>query len=220
MSGHPGPGLRTLLRARAGLLSGGDTWEGGERATRTDAAEHTSWRDAVAVHALILGGAQSGKSVFAEERALGLGGGNVLYVATALAHPDDPELLRRIEAHRERRHSGWSLLELAGGSLDTVLEAANGRGVVLFDSLTLWVSARVYDEEESGTLEEFERFVGRVDRIREPVILVSDEVGLGVVPKSAEGRRFRDLLGLVNQRAAAAAEEVYLCVAGIAHRIK
>jgi adenosylcobinamide kinase/adenosylcobinamide-phosphate guanylyltransferase len=53
-----------------------------------------------------------------------------------------------------------------------------------------------------------------------PVILVSDEVGLGVVPESREGRRFRDLLGLVNQRAAAVAEEVYLCVAGIAQRIK
>jgi len=90
----------------------------------------------------------------------------------------------------------------------------------LFDSLTLWVSARAYDGEESGTLEQFERFLGRADALSEPLILVSDEVGLGVVPESPEGRRFRDLLGLVNQRAAVAAEEVYLCVAGIAHRIK
>ena len=90
----------------------------------------------------------------------------------------------------------------------------------MFDSLTLWVSARAYDGEESGTLEQFERFLGRADALSEPLILVSDEVGLGMVPESAEGRRFRDLLGLVNQRAAVAAEEVYLCVAGIAHRIK
>jgi adenosylcobinamide kinase / adenosylcobinamide-phosphate guanylyltransferase len=90
----------------------------------------------------------------------------------------------------------------------------------LFDSLTLWVSARAYGGEESGTLEQFERFLGRADTLSEPLILVSDEVGLGVVPESPEGRRFRDLLGLVNQRAAVAAEEVYLCVAGIAHRIK
>jgi len=74
--------------------------------------------------------------------------------------------------------------------------------------------------EERGTLEEFERFVGLASALREPVVLVSDEVGLGVVPESAEGRRFRDLLGLVNQRAAATAEEVFLCVAGIAQRIK
>jgi adenosylcobinamide kinase/adenosylcobinamide-phosphate guanylyltransferase len=74
--------------------------------------------------------------------------------------------------------------------------------------------------EESGILEEFERFVELADASSEPVILVSDEVGLGVVPESAEGRRFRDLLGLVNQRAAMVAREVYLCVAGIAQRIK
>ena len=90
----------------------------------------------------------------------------------------------------------------------------------MLDSLTLWVSARAYDGEESGTLEQFERFLEHADALSEPLILVSDEVGLGVVPESPEGRRFRDLLGLVNQRAAVAAEEVYLCVAGIAHRIK
>ena len=156
----------------------------------------------------------------AEERALTLGGGNVLYVATAIARPDDPDLTRRLQAHRERRHRSWGLLELGGGSLDPVLEAADGWSVVLFDSLTLWVSARMLDENESGILEEFERFVGGASMRPEPVILVSDEVGLGVVPESAEGRRFRDLLGLVNQRAAAAAEEVHLCFAGIAQRIK
>jgi adenosylcobinamide kinase/adenosylcobinamide-phosphate guanylyltransferase len=169
---------------------------------------------------LILGGARSGKSAFAEERALELGGENVLYVATALASPDDPELLRRIEAHRERRPPGWGLLELAGGSLDPVLEAAGGWEAVLLDSLTLWVSARVYGEEEEATLEAFERFAVRAGALSERVILVSDEVGLGMVPESPEGRRFRDLLGLVNQHAAAVAEQVHLCVAGIGWRIK
>jgi adenosylcobinamide kinase/adenosylcobinamide-phosphate guanylyltransferase len=169
---------------------------------------------------LILGGARSGKSALAEERALSLGGGNVLYVATAIARPEDPDLSRRIEAHRERRELNWGLLELKGGGLDSVLDAMDGWSAILFDSLTLWVSARMLDEVESGILEEFERFVGRASMRPEPVILVSDEVGLGVVPESAEGRRFRDLLGLVNQRAAAAAEEVHLCVAGIAQRIK
>ena len=128
--------------------------------------------------------------------------------------------MRRVEAHRERRNPGWGLLELAGGSLDPVLEAADGNRAVLLDSLTLWVSARMLKGEEGGTLEEVERFVGRVGELPLPVILVSDEVGLGVVPESGEGRRFRDLLGLVNQRAAATAEEVHLCVAGIGSRIK
>ncbi len=149
-----------------------------------------------------------------------MGGENVLYAATALAPPDDQDLLRRIEAHRERRHPDWDLLELAGGSLEPVLEAADGWGAVLLDSLTLWMSAWMLDREENRILEEFERFIEHAGALREPVILVSDEVGLGVVPESAASRKFRDLLGLVNQRAAAAAEEVYLCVAGIAHRIK
>lgn len=191
----------------------------GERAARGGVARRAGG-GAVAVRALILGGARSGKSAFAEERALELGGGDVLYVATALARSNDPELARRIEAHRERRHHDWGLLEIAGGSMDPVLEATHGWGAVLIDSLTLWASARMLEGDESGTLKEFERFVGRVGMLPEPVILVSDEVGLGVVPESAEGRRFRDLLGLVNQRAAAAAEEVHLCVAGIAQRIK
>lgn len=74
--------------------------------------------------------------------------------------------------------------------------------------------------DEGGTLEEFGRFVGLAGEMDTTTILVSDEVGLGLVPESAGGRRFRDLLGLVNQRAAATADEVHLCVAGIALRIK
>ena len=109
---------------------------------------------------------------------------------------------------------------MADGDLVPVLEAADGWEAVLFDSLTLWVSTRLFRDRESGTLEEFERFVQRVNNSSVPTILVSDEVGLGPVPENAEARRFRDLLGLVNQRAVTAAEEVHLCVAGIAHRIK
>ncbi len=149
-----------------------------------------------------------------------MGRERVLYVATALASPDDPELSRRIKLHRLRRHPGWGLLELAGGNLAPVLEAANGYGAILLDSLTLWISARMLKGEESGTVEEFERFIALAGDQNAPVILVSDEVGLGVVPESAEGRRFRDLLGLVNQRAAAEAGEVHLCIAGIAQRMK
>ncbi len=89
---------------------------------------------------------------------------------------------------------------------------------MLLDSLTLWVSARMPGEEE--TLEALDLFLEGATSLATPFILVSDEVGLGVVPGSEEGRRFRDTLGLVNQRAAAAAAEVHLCVAGIAVRIK
>jgi adenosylcobinamide kinase / adenosylcobinamide-phosphate guanylyltransferase len=133
-------------------------------------------------------------------------------VATAIDDGDE-DLQRRIRLHRERRPRGWGTLEIGG--LDEVLNAAERWDAVLLDSLTLWVSAR-----DEPALPEFDRFLTRAGDLSVPLLMVSDEVGLGVVPESGAGRRFRDLLGLVNQRAAEAAEEVHLCVAGIGIRIK
>jgi adenosylcobinamide kinase/adenosylcobinamide-phosphate guanylyltransferase len=133
-------------------------------------------------------------------------------VATAIKGGDE-DLLRRIMLHRERRSCGWGTLEI--GDLDEVLQAAERWDAVLLDSLTLWVSAR-----EEPALPELERFLARARDLSVPFFLVSDEVGLGVVPESEAGRRFRDVLGLANQRAAEAAEEVHLCVAGVSVRIK
>jgi adenosylcobinamide kinase / adenosylcobinamide-phosphate guanylyltransferase len=134
-------------------------------------------------------------------------------VATAIVG-DDADLKRRVGLHRDRRPDGWGTLET--GSLNEVLEAAEQWDAVLLDSLTLWVSTRAEDQ----AFAEFEKFLAGVDNLDVPFVLVSDEVGLGVVPESEAGRRFRDALGLVNQRAAAAAEEVHLCVAGVDVRIK
>jgi len=133
-------------------------------------------------------------------------------VATAIVDGDE-DLQRRTRLHRERRPRGWGTLEI--GALDQVLEAADEWDAVLLDSLTLWVSAR-----DEPALPEFDRFLTRARELGVPLFLVSDEVGLGVVPESEAGRRFRDLLGLVNQRAAEAAEEVHLCVAGMSIRLK
>ena len=133
-------------------------------------------------------------------------------MATALV-AEDEDLQRRVRLHRERRPSGWGTLQIGG--LDEVLNAAERWDAVLLDSLTLWVSAR-----EERALTEFDQFLARAEELAVPLLLVSDEVGLGVVPESEAGRRFRDALGLVNQRAAAAAEEVHLCVAGVGIRIR
>jgi adenosylcobinamide kinase/adenosylcobinamide-phosphate guanylyltransferase len=148
-----------------------------------------------------------------------MGGDSVLYVATALASRD-PELEERVRIHRERRPAGWGTLELGGGDLGVVLDAAGQWRAVLLDSLTLWVSARMPGENKEKTLLELDRFLEGAAAHATPLILVSDEVGLGVVPESDAGRAFRDALGLANQRAAAVAEEVRLCVAGIGVRIK
>ncbi len=149
--------------------------------------------------------------------ASALGGDRVLYVATALPQ-EDRDLELRVRRHRERRPAGWGTLELGGGDLGAVLEAARGWRAVLLDSLTLWVSARMEGEKEM--LQDLDRFLEEARTFPTPLVLVSDEVGLGVVPVSGVGRRFRDALGVVNQRAAAAAEEVHLCVAGVGIRIK
>ena len=116
--------------------------------------------------------------------------------------------------HRDRRPGEWGTLEL--GNLDDVLKVAEQWDAILFDSLTLWVSAH----QEEHALAGFNNFLAGAEDLTTPFVLVSDEIGLGVVPESESGRRFRDALGLVNQRAAAAAEEVHLCVAGVDLRIK
>jgi len=139
-------------------------------------------------------------------------------VATALLDTDDRELERRVAAHRERRPAGWGLLELPGGSLLPTLRHAEGHGAVLLDSLTLWVSARMLAGEEEGTVEAVGEFVEGAGAL--PVVVVSDEVGLGGVSGDEGTRRFADLLGLVNEEVAAAADEVHLCVAGVPCRIK
>ena len=166
---------------------------------------------------MILGGARSGKSLLAERVAGELGGGRVLYVATAILG-NDPELRRRVDLHRERRPAGWGTAE--AGDLTRTPEEALTWPAVLLDSLTLWVSAQLASVGEEETLRGFDDFLDEVSTLSTPFVLVSDEVGLGVVPEGEAARAFRDTLGLVNQRAAAAAEEVHLCVAGVGVRIK
>lgn len=133
---------------------------------------------------------------------------------------NDPDLQRRVRRHRDRRPEGWETQELGGGPLNAVLEEAERRDAVLLDSLTLWVSARMEHAGDEEVLGDLGRFLEEASAFSVPLILVSDEVGLGVVPESPAGRRFRDLLGLANQKAAAAAEEVRLYVAGLRIKVK
>lgn len=176
------------------------------------------------VRAFVTGGARSGKSAFAERLALELGGESVLYVATAEAPEGDSEMRRRVEEHRGRRPAGWSTFEVSysapGASLSEAARAGGESEAVLLDSLTLWVSGRMASGADEEILAELGGFLSAVAAPDASVVVVTDEVGLGLVPESREGRRFRDLLGLANQRAAAAAEEVYLCVSGVPLRMR
>ena len=176
---------------------------------------------------LILGGVRSGKSSFAEKLAQDIGG-PTLYVATGL--PIDQEMEQRIRRHRASRPAHWNTLEepinLATG-IEAKICSMEAPGAVLVDSLDLWVSNFLLEHQNSEAEAVEVSAICAIDRLVQMAcstsaayFLVSSEVGLSLVPPEPLGRRFQDLLGLVNQRVAAAADRVYLVVAGIPKQIK
>jgi adenosyl cobinamide kinase/adenosyl cobinamide phosphate guanylyltransferase len=159
---------------------------------------------------LVLGGARSGKSAYAERRAAALAGdGSVTVVVTAEVG-DDHDLAARVAAHRARRPPGWTTVE-AGAALVASLAATSG--VALVDALGPWLAATPEFAPDSAGL------CGALRRRRGDTVVVSEEVGLGVHPSSEAGRRFRDALGEMNQAVAAVADEAVLVVAGRAVRL-
>ena len=163
---------------------------------------------------LITGGARSGKSRRAELRARSFPGQPV-YVATAEAL--DAEMDERIARHRARRGSDWIEREVP---LDLVaaLAETDGGGARLVDCLTLWLSNLLHAERNWS--QEVTRLADALPRQRSPVILVTNEVGLGIVPDNALARTFRDAAGLMNQSIAGAADEVEFVVAGLPMKLK
>jgi adenosylcobinamide kinase/adenosylcobinamide-phosphate guanylyltransferase len=170
---------------------------------------------------LVLGGVRSGKSAFAESLAR-KAEGPVLYLATGQV--TDDEMAERIRRHREARPGHWDTLEEPldlSVALQPVLHGANPPAVVLLDSLDVWVSNLLLRHEgepfavvESVTLESLRRMLDLCRDSTADFIVVSSEVGLSLVPPTTLGRHFQDLLGLANQKVAAAATRVYLVVAG------
>lgn len=164
---------------------------------------------------LVLGGTKSGKSRYALERARALGGDRVTFVATA--QPGDPELDVRISRHRSERPAAWRTVEPAI-DLAPALRDAEPSHVVLLDSLTLWLSWAI--EHSAAPQELWAAAQAEIERRAAPVVIVSEEVGLGLIPTSPLGRRFLDEIGVLNQAVAVRADEVWLLVAGIPVRLK
>ena len=169
----------------------------------------------------VLGGARSGKSAFAER--LAAQGGRVMYVATAEALDDD--MRRRIAAHRSQRPAEWGTVEEPLHLASVLPAALDGYDTCLLDCVTLWVSNLLLSKEgnpaaEREILEAARALMEVYERSHATWIVVSNEVGLGVVPPSALGARYRDALGRVNQLLAARADRVYLMVAGLALELK
>jgi adenosylcobinamide kinase / adenosylcobinamide-phosphate guanylyltransferase len=162
---------------------------------------------------LVLGGARSGKSRYAEGLADGAAGDR-LYIATA--QPGDAEMAARIASHRQRRGLGWTTLE-APIELAGALATADA-GFVLIDCITLWISNLLLaDLDIAPRLEALAEALAARQRT---VAVVSNEVGLGIVPDNALARRFRDEAGLANQRLARACDEVVLLTAGLPQKLK
>ena len=157
---------------------------------------------------LVLGGARSGKSRYAETIITALPP-PWIYAATGQAL--DAEMTARIGAHRARRGAGWTTVETPRDLAATV--TAHGRTPVLVDCLTLWLSNLMMADASIDA--EFDRLEQALDKAIAPVVLVANEVGSGIVPDNALARRFRDLQGVLNQRIAAQSDQVVLLVAGL-----
>ncbi len=168
---------------------------------------------------LILGGARSGKSSFAVWLAKKYN--NVAYVATAQALDD--EMRERIEQHKRQRPASWHVIE---SPRDVAMTVEGLRAdLILIDCLTLHVTNMLLDDNKKEAKEEYitneiEALCGAAKNSAADVIMVSNEVGLGIVPADPVSRSFRDIAGKTNQIAASQADEVYLITAGIPQKLK
>ena len=178
---------------------------------------------------LIIGGAGSGKSHFAQELAL-KSGEPVLFVATAVA--GDEEMQQRIEEHKRTRSAAWSTLEVTTQVGSQIEQKIGGAKVVIVDCITLLVnnilgqhSDQTGEQSDAPLIEkrliaEVGELIECINRVDASFIIVTNEVGLGLVPANRVGRLYRDLLAKANQMLAQAADEVYLMVAGLSVQIK
>ena len=189
---------------------------------------------------LVTGGARSGKSAFAEEQLADRE--RVCYIATGLPRGEDPEWQERIRLHQERRPASWTTQEQYAGLADWLREQSHP--VYLLDCATLLTSNRLFDliaqhfpdklelseehflsrQEQSFLLqlleEEWQELLSTIRQTDAECWIVTDEVGLGIVPETRLGRFFRDVQGKINQLIAKEASEAYLVICGLAQQLK
>lgn len=164
---------------------------------------------------LVLGGARSGKSAFAEGLVEQSGLAKA-YVATGQAF--DEEMHRRVGAHRARRGSEWELAEEPLDLCGVLGQTCATDKAVLVDCLTLWVTNLMMAERDQA--DEADGLILALETLSGTIVLVSNEVGQGIVPDNAMARAFRDHAGLLHQKVAAMADEVYFVTAGLPQRLK
>ena len=163
---------------------------------------------------LVTGGARSGKSSFAEKRTKQLGS-SLIYIATSKII--DSEMEKRVAEHQARRGSEWQTFH-APLKLTEALSETDGKGPCLVDCLTIWLNNLIFHNED--TVVATKELIKVLEQRSDPVVLVTNEVGSGIVPENALARRFRDEAGRMNQIISKVADEVYLSVSGIPLQIK
>jgi adenosylcobinamide kinase / adenosylcobinamide-phosphate guanylyltransferase len=167
-------------------------------------------------HVLILGGARSGKTGFAERLAMGAGV-SPAYLATAQAL--DSEMRERVESHRRQREGRFETIEEPLALADALERAAARHDVILVDCLTLWITNLLgAGRDVAAAVEDLATALAKVEASR--IILVSNEVGLGIVPDNPLARTFRDLAGSTHQRMAEICDDVYFVAAGLPLTLK
>ncbi len=180
---------------------------------------------------LILGGARSGKSSFAQEQVIRKKQASTIYLASAVAF--DGEMKDRIKRHQQDRPAEWQTVEAPYDAHDPIRQLGQEKGIILWDCLTFYLNNLIYQETEiknNGTsdlakieqlvLEEVDRIIALKDKTQCDLTVVSNEVGNGVVPENELGRLFRDIAGRANQKFAQACDRVYLVTAGISTKLK
>ncbi len=164
---------------------------------------------------LITGGARSGKSRYAEARVAAYPSP---WAFLATAEAGDEEMAERIRLHQTRRSQEWRTVEAPLALVDALQETARFSGAQLVDCLTLWLSNLMQAERDVGA--EMDRLCNYLTDTTTPVVLVTNEVGMGIVPANALARRFRDEAGRMNQAIAVVAQEVVLMVSGYPTTVK
>ena len=161
---------------------------------------------------LVVGGVRSGKSRYAQQ--LATSGKRVAFIATAEARDED--MAQRIARHKEERPAAWTTIEEPLAIAEALRKCGNQFDTIVIDCLTVWASNLLANEGEAADRiqSRASQFVQVLRQAPARVILVSNEVGSGIIPNSEMGRTYRDVLGGINQRVAAAADEVVLLVAG------
>ena len=162
----------------------------------------------------VIGGCRSGKSNHALELAEKMDANERIFIATCV--PQDSEMRQRVAKHQQNRSQSWKTIEAPLHLPQAIMDNARAEGVVLVDCLTLWINNLLMENESApGVEDQISRLVQAVQSADGPVIMVSNEVGTGIVPENPLARVYRDLVGSVNQEVAKNADRVVCVVAGI-----